>query len=153
MAVVEDEIEPADPEPGLEEPLLPAGVPAGEPRGSAEGEPGEDSGERGLEDHGLRLGEAADDVDGEDRRQEVEALIAPRADGVHLPLPLGHRRAAAAPVAPAKVVPRVASAERGVDGEHVRRRAGRHGRALAEPRREKGDRQLRLTKGSFAYSA
>jgi hypothetical protein len=145
VAVVEDEIEPADPEAGPEEPLLPAGVPAGDPRGGAEGEPGEEHGERGLEDDGLGLGEATDDVGRQDRGEEVEALVARRADGAHLP-PGGRRRGAGAAgpvVGRGQVVPRVAGAERGVGGEHARRRAERHGRApLAGP-----------PKGSFGCSA
>ena len=132
MAVVEEAVEAADPVPGPEQPRLPAGVPAGEPDGGAEGEPAEQRSERRLEEQGLGTGEAADGVDGEDRRQEVEALVPRRANGAHLPVPppaAGHRGAARGAVAAAVVVvPGVARAERGVVREHARRRAGRHGR-------------------------
>jgi hypothetical protein len=137
MAVVEEAVEPADPVPGPEQPRLPAGVPAGEPGGGAEGEPAEQRRERRLEEHGLGTGEAADGVDGEHRRQEVEALVPRRAHGAHLPVPppaAGHRGAARGAVAAeVVVVPGVARAERGVVREHARRRAGRHGRGSVPP--------------------
>ena len=138
MVVVEDAVEAADPEPGIEELLVAGGVVAGEPRAGAEGEPGEERGERRPEEDGLGLGEAADDVEGEDGGQEVEALVPRRAHRPHLPVAepaaapaaARQRRAAAAAVAAAaagaEVVPGVAGAEGGVVGEHVRRRA-RHG--------------------------
>jgi len=66
VVVVEDAVEAADPEPGMEELLVAGGVLAGEPGAGAEGEPGEERGERGPEEDGLRLDEAADEVEGED---------------------------------------------------------------------------------------
>ena len=139
MVVVEDAVEAADPEPGIEELLVAGGVVAGEPRAGAEGEPGEERGERRPEEDGLGLGEAADDVEGEDGGQEVEALVPRRAHRPHLPVAepaaaaaaaARQRHAAAAAVAAAaagaEVVPGVAGAEGGVVGEHARRRA-RHG--------------------------
>ena len=86
MVVVEDAVEAADPEPGIEELLVAGGVVAGEPRAGAEGEPGEERGERRPEEDGLGLGEAADDVEGEDGGQEVEALVPRRAHRPHLPV-------------------------------------------------------------------
>lgn len=86
MVVVEDAVEAADPEPGAEELLVALGVLAGEPGGGAEGEPGEQREERDPEDDGLGLGEAADDVEREDRGQEVEALVPGRAYGSDLPV-------------------------------------------------------------------
>jgi len=86
VVVVEDAVEAADPEPGAEELLVAGGVLAGEPGGGAEGEPGEQRGERHPEEDGLGLGEAADDVEGEDRGQEVEALVLGRANGPDLPV-------------------------------------------------------------------
>lgn len=86
MVVVEDAVEAADPEPGAEELLVALGVLAGEPGGGAEGEPGEQREERNPEDDGLGLGEAADDVEREDRGQEVEALVPGRAYGSDLPV-------------------------------------------------------------------
>jgi hypothetical protein len=131
VAVVEEAVEAADPVPGPEQPLLPAGVPAAEPGCGAEGDPAEERREGRLEEHGLGLGEAADGVDREHRLQEVEALVPRRAHGAHLPVapPAARHRDAArgAVAAEVVVVPRIAGAEAGVVREHARRRAARHG--------------------------
>lgn len=138
---VEDAVEAADPEAGAEELLVAGGVAAGEPGGGAEGEPGEEGDERGEEEHGLGLGEAADGVEGEDGGEEVEGLVAgPGPDGPDLPVgegvavPGGGEGDAGGAVG-REVVARVARAERRVVGEHPRRRARRrrHGRCCSAP--------------------
>lgn len=125
MGGVVDAVEAADPEARAEEPLVAGGVVSGEPGEGTKGKPGEEGSDGGLEEEGLGLGEAADDVEGEDGGEEVEALVAGGADGADLPAAVGQAEAGAVDGG-GEVEAWLAGAEGGVGGEHARRRA-RHG--------------------------